>query len=1665
MATTVKTFDWSTDADSFTFTPASDATGTWANVAGNTVLRTQLSGRNKTDTGYWSRTLTFEAMDVPSGATVTGITSASIQSRVYAIGSMDSATIGNVTLDDGTTTVVLAASRTGPTGTAESSFTTQNGTDNTSLNWASNQSVTITLNHNLDAANNAGLNYDLFWDNLTFTITYAEDTDLDATTATATATTYDASINYNLSATTATASAATYQATVLLAEPVEIDATTATASAATYDASIDYNLQATTATATVVTCWGGESATSTALGAGTLGEGTLGKLTEGGGCVGATVTLEETSDTEVSATTGTASAATYDASVDYNLTTNTATATAATYTASIDFALATTTATASAATYDASVDYNLQATTGTATAATYTASIDFALATTTATATAATYQATLSEDTNIDATTGTADAATYDASVDYNLQATTGTAEAATYQATLSEDTNIDATTGTAQAATYQATLVYNVEVLATTATANAATYQATLVYNVEVLATTATANATAYAASLTADTNIDATTGTASAATYDASIDYNLQATTATASAATYAASLGADTSIDATTGTAQAATYDASIDYNLQATTATASITTYSAGLDGVLTYYMTPFTSDGVNGDVVNSDDTTTNLYSYCDDDADGLSSDYINNSPGVDGYWTTGATPSSVPANWQKMLYIDLVVDVQAVNFETASCSLTATLAGQQPPILQYLPLGYQNTEIADETDSTRTQRTIRLFDHSVHGEYYNFTWNGLRVEFVWDYSNAGSDPDGEVRLYGMELVATYEATAEFQVDASTATVEAATHTALISSSNTELFCAVAAASAASYTATLDVPSPLETWTGTVVSPDSNFLNVINSAGNTTNMYSYIDNAVDGSSADYVHNKNQQGGYAFFNITDITDTDFQNMAQGTLEFSVDVQSLNFETSTAYFTFQFFASDGVTAYTPETYLTTDNRYLTEADSTRTQRTIDFGFTAAGTSASRTDWNSALLKLTYSYNNISADNDGKLRTYGVQFQAQYTTSAITISCDAATANATTYAADVTLPVFVDATVAAATIATYQASLTANTAIDATTATANAATYQATLSENTAIDATTATANATAYAASLTEDTNIDATTGTAQATTHQASLTENIEVEATTGTATWTALAASVALAVGITATVGTWSATTHAADVTLPIIVNAAKAAAVATTLPAGLGGDVLVGASAATADYTGHAVTFTYDVNLPANYTAQAVGQTLKATVEYSSALTNFNIYPNGDIVDSGILNNNGNSTNLFSHVDNAADGSTADYIYNFRPFGPPYAYFNLTDLPTDFVAMESLSLATDSIAQLFSSSSCPVLMQVFASDGVTAYTDQLTGASHNDGIRLQRLQDFTLTAAGQSADLTAWNGARLHADWDYNVVFGDNDGEVIVYAIELQAVYQTGASDGFDILATRAVAEITTLPATFDYEIQTQLGTATAASHAATIGLTILANTATANATTHSATLDGSTLVDATTALSTATTHATTLTSNVNVPAQTGLWSATTYTAVVDTSSIINANVASATAQTLNATFAWNIGPDTATATATTHKAGVVASGLVNALTATAEAQSHTAVIERTVLANTATATATTYTVSFFPEFIIEAETATATASGLTGYAVLVTFDTFEEFPIDGTATVRVAPDTGVVRTEPDTGVGSIATDVAQAAPPIDEAEI
>lgn len=168
--TLVVTFAFASDAQGFTFSNGGDsfATGSWTGGVLQSV-RTHKGANGSNNT--WTLATTWTGLGVPSGATITGVTSASMQSQCTTFTSAGSGnTSGATTLVDGATTVTLSTQRTF-TATDGSPVTT-NGTDATGLSLAAANSITLTIPNHLQNANTTGSSVILSQDQLVFTITY-----------------------------------------------------------------------------------------------------------------------------------------------------------------------------------------------------------------------------------------------------------------------------------------------------------------------------------------------------------------------------------------------------------------------------------------------------------------------------------------------------------------------------------------------------------------------------------------------------------------------------------------------------------------------------------------------------------------------------------------------------------------------------------------------------------------------------------------------------------------------------------------------------------------------------------------------------------------------------------------------------------------------------------------------------------------------------------------------------------------------------------------------------------------------------------------------------------------------------------------------------------------------------------------------------------------------------------------------------------------------------------------------------------------------------------------------------------------------------------------------------------------------------------------------------
>src|SRR5215472_2456234 len=114
MTTLVVTLGFAGNAQGFTANPGSgSSTLAWDGANGNPVgcLSSTRSVKGATgDNNSWTLATTWQGLGVPAGATITGVTSASMQSRCTTFTSAGAGnTSGAVTLVDGGTTITLSA--------------------------------------------------------------------------------------------------------------------------------------------------------------------------------------------------------------------------------------------------------------------------------------------------------------------------------------------------------------------------------------------------------------------------------------------------------------------------------------------------------------------------------------------------------------------------------------------------------------------------------------------------------------------------------------------------------------------------------------------------------------------------------------------------------------------------------------------------------------------------------------------------------------------------------------------------------------------------------------------------------------------------------------------------------------------------------------------------------------------------------------------------------------------------------------------------------------------------------------------------------------------------------------------------------------------------------------------------------------------------------------------------------------------------------------------------------------------------------------------------------------------------------------------------------------------------------------------------------------------
>ena len=79
MATLVKTYNFTSSGEGWSFTSGGKSTGLWSSTGGNTAGCWDIHsiGRNNTDVSYIELSTTWESLGIPSGAIINSINSSS----------------------------------------------------------------------------------------------------------------------------------------------------------------------------------------------------------------------------------------------------------------------------------------------------------------------------------------------------------------------------------------------------------------------------------------------------------------------------------------------------------------------------------------------------------------------------------------------------------------------------------------------------------------------------------------------------------------------------------------------------------------------------------------------------------------------------------------------------------------------------------------------------------------------------------------------------------------------------------------------------------------------------------------------------------------------------------------------------------------------------------------------------------------------------------------------------------------------------------------------------------------------------------------------------------------------------------------------------------------------------------------------------------------------------------------------------------------------------------------------------------------------------------------------------------------------------------------------------------------------------------------------------
>lgn len=159
------------------------------------------------------------------------------------------------------------------------------------------------------------------------------------------------------------------------------------------------------------------------------------------------------------------------------------------------------------------------------------------------------------------------------------------------------------------------------------------------------------------------------------------------------------------------------------------------------------------------------------------------------------------------------------------------------------------------------------------------------------------------------------------------------------------------------------------------------------------------------------------------------------------------------------------------------------------------------------------------------------------------------------------------------------------------------------------------------------------------------------------------------------------------------------------------------------------------------------------------------------------------------------IGSTVRHDAGTGTPFFTHLNDAPDGVSSDYVENDDSESSADSWWTLTDVNADFGSMDTLNIDIDVEATEFDNDTCTLTAQIFDADnGGNQLTANVQVASDADAPRLQRNLIFS-SLTGSKAQ---WGTAHLRLNWVYSKTAGPDNANIRVYGVDIDGTYTAAA---------------------------------------------------------------------------------------------------------------------------------------------------------------------------------------------------------------------------------------------------------------------------